>query len=89
LFKSVRKVRLSRTSKATKQVLLAQKPLTAPASGQITLRIKLSARSLRVLKLNRELRTRVTVTLKNAAGLTSTASKKITLKAPKRRARAV
>jgi hypothetical protein len=39
----------------------------------------------RVLKLNRKISTRVTVTLKNAAGLTSSASKSITLKAPKRR----
>jgi Ca2+-binding RTX toxin-like protein len=83
-FKSVKKVLLSRTSKTTKRVLLAQKSFTAPASGQVTLKMKLSKRSLRILKLNREIRTRVTVTLKNAAGLTSTASKTISLKAPKR-----
>jgi len=85
-FKTVRAVLLRRTSKATKRVLLARKSFTVPASGQVTLRVKLSARSLRVLKLNREIRTRVTVTLENAAALTSTATKKITLKAPKRRA---
>ena len=83
-FKSLRRVLLSRTSKATKRVSLAQKSFAAPASGQVTLKMKLSAKSLRILKLNREIRTRVTVTLKNAAGLTSTASKTITLKAPKR-----
>jgi Ca2+-binding RTX toxin-like protein len=83
-FKSVRKVALSRTSKATKRVLLTQRSFTAPPTGQVTLRMKLSRRSLRILKLNREIRTRLTVTLKNAAGLTSTASKRITLKAPKR-----
>jgi Ca2+-binding RTX toxin-like protein len=83
-FKSVRAVLLSRTSKATKRVALAAKSFTVPASGQVTLRVKLSAKSLRILKLNREIRTRVTVTLKNAAGLTSTASKTIRLKAPKR-----
>jgi hypothetical protein len=42
--------------------------------------------SFRILQLNRRIRTRATVTLRNAAGLSSTASKQITLKAPNRRA---
>ena len=70
--------------RTTERLLLAQKSFTAPASGQVTLKMKLSAKSLRILKRNGRIRTRVTVTLKNAAGLTSTASKTITLKAPKR-----
>jgi Ca2+-binding RTX toxin-like protein len=83
-FGSVRKVLVSRTSKATKRALLAQRSFTAPTTRQVTLKMKLSRRSLRILKLNREIRTRVTVTLENAAGLTNTASKTIRLKAPKR-----
>jgi hypothetical protein len=50
--------------------------------GKVTLRLRLSKRSFRILRLNRSIRTRVTVILKNSAGLTSTASKRVTLKAP-------
>lgn len=70
--------------RTTKRLLLAQKSFTAPAGGQATLKMKLSAKSLRILKRSRRVRTRVTVSLKNAAGLTSSASKTITLRAPKR-----
>jgi hypothetical protein len=48
----------------------------------VTLRIRLSEKVLGILKLNRSIRTRVAVTLKNTAGSTSTARKRITLKAP-------
>jgi hypothetical protein len=41
--------------------------------------------AFRLLTRKRKIRTRVTVTLKNAAGLTSTAGKTITLEAPKPR----
>ena len=53
-----------------------------PAGGKVTLKLTLSKRNLRILKLNRKIRTRVTVILTNAARLKSTASKTITLKAP-------
>lgn len=81
VFRSLRKVRVSRTIKVT----LAKKAFTVPASGKVTLRVKLSRKKFRILKLNRRIRTRLTVTLENTAGLASTASKKITLKAPQRR----
>jgi Ca2+-binding RTX toxin-like protein len=84
VFGSVSKVRLSRTSAAARQVTIARRPFTVQAGGKVTLRVKLSARNLRVLKLNRRIRTRVTITLANPAGLTSKASKLITLRAPKR-----
>jgi sugar lactone lactonase YvrE len=45
---------------------------------------RITPRKFRILKLNRKIRTRVTVTLRNAAGLTSKASKTIVLKAPRR-----
>ena len=44
-------------------------------------------KAFRIVKLNREIRVRVTVTVENAAGLTSKSSKKITLKAPRRQRR--
>jgi hypothetical protein len=42
-----------------------------------------SKKAFRILRRNRKIRTRVTVTLESAAGLASKASKKITLKSPK------
>jgi streptogramin lyase len=84
VFKTVKRVRITRTARLT----LADKSFTIPPTGKVTLRIRLSRRSFRALTLNRRLRTSVTVTLKDAAALTSTASKTITLKAPKRKRRA-
>lgn len=57
----------------------------AAASGKVTLKVKLSKKKFRILKRNRKIRTRVTVILRNAALLTSKASKKFKLKAPKRK----
>ncbi len=84
VFGSVKKVLLSRTSEAARRVTIARRAFTVQAGGQVALRVRLSAKNLRVLKLNRRIRTRITVTLANPAGLTSKASKLITLKAPKR-----
>jgi hypothetical protein len=81
VFKSLKGARGSRRRRST----LARKSFRVPAGGKVTLRIRLSKKVFRILKLNRKIRTRVTVTLENTAGLTSRASKKITLKAPKRR----
>ena len=81
-FKSVRKIRVSQNRK--KKVTLAKKSFTVPATGKVTLKIKLARKAFRIVKLNREIRVRVTVTVENAAGLTSKSSKKITLKAPRR-----
>jgi hypothetical protein len=80
-FQSVDKLRTSRRRKLT----LAKKSFTVPASGKVSLKLKLSKRAFRILVRKRKLRTRVTVTLRNAAGLTSEASKTIKLKTPKRK----
>jgi DNA-binding beta-propeller fold protein YncE len=80
VFRSVNKVRISRK----RVVTLARRSFTTPAAGKVTLRMRLSKRSFRILRLNRTIRTRVTVTLKNSAGLTSTASKVVALRAPRR-----
>jgi hypothetical protein len=81
-FKSVKKVRVSRNNNRENRVTLARKSFSVPASGEVRLEIRLSNKNLRILKLNRKIRTRVSVILKNAAGLTSTASTWISLKAP-------
>jgi DNA-binding beta-propeller fold protein YncE len=78
VFRSVKKVRISRK----RAVTLARTSFTTPSAGKVSLRLRLSKRSFRILRLNRTIRTRVTVILKNSAGLTSTASKSVTLKAP-------
>jgi len=85
VFKTIEKVRLRRSSRNRRRITLARKAFTVPGDGNVTLKLKLSRKSLRILKLNRRIRVRVTVTLENAAELTSTASKEIILKAPKRR----
>jgi len=84
-FKSVRKVRVSQNRK--QKVTLAKQSFTVPANGRVTLRIKLARKAFRIVKLNRAIRVRVTVMVKNAAGLTSKSSKKATLKAPRRQRR--
>ena len=80
VFRSVKRVRVSRR----KRVTLARKSFRVPPGGKRTLRLRLSKRNFRILKLNRKIRTRVTVTLR-AGGLTSKARKRVTLLAPKRR----
>jgi DNA-binding beta-propeller fold protein YncE len=77
-FASVRKVRVSRKA----LVSLARKPFRVPAGGKVALRITLSRNNLRILKLNRTIRARVTVVLKDAVGLSSTASKLVAFKRP-------
>jgi hypothetical protein len=81
VFASVGKVRVSRRQKVT----LAHKSFTVPASGNVTLRIKLSKKNFKILKLDHKISAGVTITLTNSAGLASTASKRLTLKAPKQR----
>jgi hypothetical protein len=85
VFRSVKRVRVSRRRGSRKRkVTLARKSFTVPASGRVTLRVRLSKRSFKILVLNRKIRTRATVTLRNAAGRKSTARKTITLRAPRR-----
>ena len=86
-FTSVRKLRVSRERAASRRVVLARKPFAVRPGGTVRLAVKLSRASRRILRLNRTITTRVTVTLRNAAGSTSTASRKLTLEAPRRRGR--
>jgi hypothetical protein len=75
-FKSINKVKVS----ALKKVTLAKKSFTVPTSGKVTLKIKLSRKNLKILRRNRKIKLRVTITLHNAAGRTSTATRALTLK---------
>jgi len=77
------KVRVSRK----KRLRLGRKSFTVPASGKVRLKLRLSKKSFRILNLNRKIRTRLTIKLTTAAGLSSTATKTIALKAPKRHRR--
>jgi subtilisin family serine protease len=77
-FRSIARVRVS--ASARRRVMLARKSFTVPSSRRVTLKIKLSRKSLRILRRNRRITLRVTVKLRNAAGLSSTATRRLTLK---------
>jgi len=66
-------------------VTIATKNFTVPSSGRVTLRIKLSRKSLRILRRNRKLALTVTVTVRDSAGRTATGARRLTMLAPKRR----
>jgi len=74
-FATVSRVRVS----ARRRVTVARRSFTVPATGKVTLRIKLSRRNLRILRRNRRLKLRVTIRLANRAGQTSTATSRLYL----------
>jgi Ca2+-binding RTX toxin-like protein len=59
---------------------VAKKSFTVPASGRVTLKMKLSRAKLALLRRNGKIKTKLTVTLRNSAGASSVASKSLTLK---------
>jgi subtilisin family serine protease len=75
-FASIGKVKVS----ARRKVTLARKSFSVGSSGKVTLRIKLSRKNLKILRRNRRIKLRVTVKLEDAAGLTSTATRTLTLR---------
>jgi hypothetical protein len=85
-FTSVRKIRVSRKKGEEAGGPRAQ-AVRGPPGGTVTLAVRLSRANRRVLRLNRTITTRVTVVLGNAAGSTTTSSRKLTLEAPRRRGR--
>ena len=46
-----------------KKVTLAKKSFTVPATGKVTLKIDLARKAFRIVKINHEIRARVTVTV--------------------------
>lgn len=83
VWRSLRKVRISRRSTKKRLVTLATTSFKVPPGGVVRLRAKLTTRTLRILKLNRKIRTRLTVTLWDAAGHATTVRTTMTLKAPR------
>jgi len=81
VFESRKRVQVSRK----KRVILIRKAFNVPADGKVELKLRLSKKKFRILKLNRRISTRATVTLTNTAGLTSKAGKRVKLKAPPKR----
>jgi Ca2+-binding RTX toxin-like protein len=59
---------------------VATKSFTVPGSGKVTLKMRLSAKKLALLRRAGKIKTKVTVTLKDGAGGSSVASKALTLK---------
>ena len=82
--RTVRRVRAK--NRGRKRIAtFANKTFTVPGSGKVKLRFKLSRRNRTILRRYRKLRIKVTVKLRNSANLTSRATVRITLKAPRRR----
>ena len=63
-----------------RKLVVARKPFTVPASGRARLKVRLNRKGLRVLKRVRRLPVSVKVTLG-----TRTASRRVTLRAPRPR----
>jgi subtilisin family serine protease len=80
LFRTRQKAVVSRKAHVT----VGRKTFAVGSTGKVTVKLKLSKRKLRILRRNERLLLKVTVTVRNSAGLTSTATKRLTLKAPKR-----
>ena len=80
---SAAKVRVSRRTNGRKRVALARESFVVGPGGKVTLTIRLSRTNRRILRLNRRISTQVTVTLENAAGMTTRSSRKITLESAK------
>jgi Ca2+-binding RTX toxin-like protein len=59
---------------------LATKSFTVPSSGKVALKVTLKRKKLALLRKKRSIRAKVTVTVKNAAGASSKASKTVTFK---------
>ncbi len=74
-FRSIKKVKVSKRGRVT----LASKSFKASKKGKVTLKIKLSRKALKILRRNRKIKTKVTVTLKSG-GRSSVASSTVTLR---------
>jgi extracellular elastinolytic metalloproteinase len=79
-FASVRRLQIS----ARRRVTFARRSFTAPGSGRVTLRIRLSRKNLRILRRNRRALVSVRVSARGPTGGTASTSRRLTLKAPRR-----
>ena len=69
--------------RAARVVRVARKSFRIGPTGRATVRLKLSRPALRQLRRTRRLRLRARVVLKNAAGLTSTATARPRIRLPR------
>jgi thermitase len=81
LFKTRKKAVVSRKAHVT----IGRKRFTVGASNKVALKLKLSPKKLKILRRNGKLLLKVTVKVRNAAGLSASAAKRLTLKPPKKR----
>ena len=81
VFRTRRKALVARRAHLT----LARKRFSVPQGGRLTLRVRLSRREMRVLRRNRRLLLRVTVTVRDSAGRSATAARRLKLLPPRRR----
>jgi hypothetical protein len=81
VFRSVRAIRVS----ARRRVTFARRSFRTPSSGRVTLRIRLSRRNFRILRRNRRVAVRVSVTATGPTGGRASRSRRLTLRAPRRR----
>jgi thermitase len=65
-------------------VTIGSRSFTVSSTGRVTVKVKLSKKKLRILRRNRKLLLNATVVVRNAASLTSSAKKRLTLKPPRR-----
>jgi thermitase len=81
VFRTRRKALVARRAHLT----LARKRFSVPQGGRLTLRVRLSRREMRVLRRNRRLLLRVAVTVRDSAGRSATAARRLKLLPPRRR----
>ncbi|MFA9270715.1 MAG: hypothetical protein ACEQSX_08150 [Baekduiaceae bacterium] len=76
-------MRKRRTVAAKRKITLSRTAFTVPASGRASLKVRLSRKAYATLRRNRRIRTKVTVTLRDGIGRTSTATTSLTLTTPR------
>jgi len=80
LFRTRKKAVVSRKAHVT----VGRKRFIVAGDGRVTVKLKLSKKKLRILRRNGRLSLKVTVTVRDSAGLSSQATKRLTLLKPKR-----
>lgn len=83
-FRTARKVRVGR---GRRHLVIAGKRFKVAGSGKVVVKVKLRPKKLRILRHNRRLPLRVIAKVRDDAGQTATARKRLTLLAPRPRRR--
>jgi subtilisin family serine protease len=80
VFRTRRRITLARRV----HLVVGRKRLSTPPGGRAVVRIELTRRHLRILRLKHRLGLRVTVVVRDASGRAARASRRLTLRAPRR-----